>query len=439
VDLSRYRNLFIEESVRLLKEARSNLSSEPDPLKLMRCFHTIKGMGATMRFGAITLLAHALEDICDALKKGNLPQNQDTTAILLLGVGGLQSQVEQVSVGLEPERHSELEARIHTYLTSGRTTDFTLISSLEDEPTIELEVPLVDTAGDRAEAGIAEIMAACASSSMNTSERLLRIAQASRRVHEAIVELRAVRFGVVAAPLRRRVRDLAMAQGSEIRVEITGEELKLDPAVLASLQGALTHLLTNAVLHGIEKPDERRDKGKEPMGTIRVLTERQGNQLGIRIADDGRGMDVAALQKAARSSSDDPVSLAFLPGVSTAKTIDHNAGRGLGLSSAAHTIEVLGGQLDARTTIGRGTTFYIRTPLRPSIQALMLFTQGPYTLAVPRDLAQVESGPSWEAPVIPPLFPFNLLPGILGTTFDAEGGVVFVVDPTCISGLAPLP
>jgi two-component system chemotaxis sensor kinase CheA len=170
--------------------------------------------------------------------------------------------------------------------------------------------------------------------------------------------------------LPKVVRDVARSRGKEVEVVVRGGDIEIDRRILEQMRDPLIHLVRNSVDHGIEAPEERRQRGKVPQGSITVaVTQKDGGRIEILLADDGGGIDLAAVQASAQKAGllfaegTDPVSLVFQSGVSTSPIITDISGRGLGLAIVRERVERLGGQVSVDTTPGVGTTFRIVVPL----------------------------------------------------------------------------
>lgn len=174
----------------------------------------------------------------------------------------------------------------------------------------------------------------------------------------------------------RMVRDLARDLRKEVQFESQGQEIEVDRRILEELKDPITHLIRNAIDHGIESPERREEQGKPRMGTIRLTaTEASGGNVEIVIADDGRGFDVEKLKssalkqarisqkEAAEMSNEEALRLAFFTGISTSPIITDLSGRGLGLSIVTEKADKLGGRVFVESNPGEGTAFRFVLPL----------------------------------------------------------------------------
>lgn len=196
---------------------------------------------------------------------------------------------------------------------------------------------------------------------------------------------------------RKMMRDLVRDQGREIEFRVTGFEVLADRMVLQALKDPLMHVLRNAVTHGIEPPDERRNRGKSPAGLVTLTIRAVGNRLTIEVEDDGRGVDLAHVSElairrgllsrdeAAAGSASELARLLFLPGFSTSRAVTELSGRGMGLSAVHEAVLRLHGEVELRPRKEAGTTLVMAVPLSISTHRLLLVAWQGQTLAIPFD------------------------------------------------------
>ena len=194
----------------------------------------------------------------------------------------------------------------------------------------------------------------------------------------------------------RVVRDLAMALGKQVRVVTEGDETELDRSIIEAIKDPLTHLVRNAVDHGIESPAEREAAGKPAEGLITIRAAHDGGQVTIEIRDDGRGIDLEKVRakgverdlvtpaQAARLSPHDTIELIFQPGFSTADQVTNLSGRGVGMDVVRTNIERIGGTVDVATEAGAGTTYTLTIPLTLAIVPALIVVSGGERYAIPQ-------------------------------------------------------
>ncbi len=200
-----------------------------------------------------------------------------------------------------------------------------------------------------------------------------------------VMKVRMVPVGQVFNRFPRMVRDLSRDLNKEINLIIQGEETELDRTVIDEIGDPLVHLLRNSIDHGIEQPHEREEKGKNPIGEIRLIARHEGNNVIIMVEDDGKGINADVMKRKAvekglisQAEADamdvnEAVRLVFLPGFSTAAVVTDVSGRGVGMDAVKNKIESLGGMVDVETKVNEGSKFKIRLPLTLAIiQALLV-------------------------------------------------------------------
>ena len=214
-----------------------------------------------------------------------------------------------------------------------------------------------------------------------------------RELQENVMSIRAQPVRSVFARLPRLVRELALELGRDVRVVTSGESTEVDKTVIEQLSDPLTHLVRNAVDHGIEPPDQRVAAGKSREGTITLSASHRSGRVVLEIADDGRGIDRArvrarcverGLVAADAVLSDEEIdNFIFLPGFSTAEKISNISGRGVGMDVVKRNIQGLGGRIHLSSTPGRGSRITLSLPLTLAVLDGMIVTAGGERYIVP--------------------------------------------------------
>jgi two-component system chemotaxis sensor kinase CheA len=193
----------------------------------------------------------------------------------------------------------------------------------------------------------------------------------------------------------RIVRDVARQCGREVDLELSGQETDLDKGILDAIAEPLTHLVRNAVSHGIEPVEQRRAAGKPPRGKIRMNAFHQGNQVIVEISDDGRGIDAQKIrmkavesglitaEEASRLSDGECLDLIFRPGFSTAEVVTEVSGRGVGMDVVQSVVYRLKATIHIETRVGQGTTFRLKLPLTLAIIKALMFWVEHHLYAIP--------------------------------------------------------
>jgi two-component system chemotaxis sensor kinase CheA len=210
-------------------------------------------------------------------------------------------------------------------------------------------------------------------------------------LQELALHARMIPVMSLAPRLRRAVRDLARETGKEVRFETRGEDAEIDRGVLERLADPLLHLVRNAVDHGVESADERRQKGKPAEGTIRLHAMQLGSEVVIAVSDDGRGIDVARVRETAGRTDrsaiemDDEAALylIFRSGLTTATKVTGVSGRGVGLDAVRASLNAVRGRIEVRSDPGMGTEFRIAVPITMATLRCLVIKAGGQAFAIP--------------------------------------------------------
>jgi two-component system chemotaxis sensor kinase CheA len=257
------------------------------------------------------------------------------------------------------------------------------LSSLADATSIRVNVVKVDQLINLVgELVIAEAMVALAAQGVDTNQNTLlanglaQLARNTRNLQDAVLAIRMMPISFVFSRLPRLTRDIAERLGKEIELELQGEDTELDKSVIEKIADPLTHLVRNALDHGIETPEERVAAGKPRTGYLVVRASHQGGNIVITVSDDGAGLNrekilakahESGLEASSNWQNEDVWRLIFTPGFSTAAEVTHISGRGVGMDVVWRNVHALGGKIDIDSIPGEGTTMTIRLPLTLAI------------------------------------------------------------------------
>jgi two-component system chemotaxis sensor kinase CheA len=214
-------------------------------------------------------------------------------------------------------------------------------------------------------------------------------------LQRSVMKIRMVPVDQLFRRFPRIVRDVARQCGREVDLEVSGQETDLDKGILDAIAEPLTHLVRNAVSHGIEPTEQRRSQGKPPRGKIRLNAYHQGNQVVVEIGDDGRGIDTQKIrskaielgmltaEEAARLSEAETIDFIFRPGFSTAQEVTEVSGRGVGMDVVQSVLHRLKATIQVETHVGQGTTFRLKLPLTLAIIKALMFWVEQRLYAIP--------------------------------------------------------
>ncbi|WMW24486.1 chemotaxis protein CheA [Methanolobus sediminis] len=226
-------------------------------------------------------------------------------------------------------------------------------------------------------------------------ESLANLDRLTNEIQTEVMESRMVPIDQIFSRFPRMVRDLAKSEGKQINLIIEGKEIELDRTVLDEIGDPLVHLLRNAVDHGIESEEERKQLGKPVAGLVRLAASRQRNSVLIEVEDDGKGMEPGHLRDVAvkkglltrdevdKLSDNDALNLIFMPGFSGAKVVTDISGRGVGMDAVKNKIEALGGSVKISSVPGQGSIMKLQLPLTVAIIQSLMVTVADETYAIP--------------------------------------------------------
>ena len=228
----------------------------------------------------------------------------------------------------------------------------------------------------------------------NETETLLtQQARVTAELQNGLMQTRMVPFQRHVARLARIVRQAAADTGKPAELVVEGENNEIDRQVLESMLPPFEHLLRNAVAHGIEAAAVRKQRGKPDIGRVALKVKREGTEVLIEVADDGGGLDLAAIRRKAlekgllgdgqKITDDQAIELILQPGFSTAGELTQTAGRGVGMDVVDNEVKKLGGSMRIESTAGQGTRFLIRLPYTLAITHALIVNVGEETFALP--------------------------------------------------------
>ena len=247
---------------------------------------------------------------------------------------------------------------------------------------------------------LAEAQALLAEKTAELDEFGWQAGQRAQVLYDTALACRMRPFADVLGGQVRMVRDLGRSLGKQVRLEIEGEKTQVDRDVLEKLEAPLTHLLRNAVDHGIEMPEQRRLAGKPAEGLIRLRASHQAGLLVLELSDDGNGVDLerlrgtiverklSPLETALRLSEEELLTFLFLPGFSLRDKVTEVSGRGVGLDAVQHMVRQLRGAVVLEQTAGQGSRFHLEVPLTLSVVRSLVVEVGEEAYAFP--LAHIE-------------------------------------------------
>jgi two-component system chemotaxis sensor kinase CheA len=217
--------------------------------------------------------------------------------------------------------------------------------------------------------------------------------QLTREIQDSVMAIRAQPVRSVFQRMPRLVREISASTGKQVKLVTEGEATEVDKTVIERLSDPITHMLRNAIDHGLEAPEQRLASGKAAEGTVRLAAFHRSGRIIIEVSDDGRGIDRARVKEIAAKkglipadsllSDDETDNLIFLPGFSTASVVSNISGRGVGMDVVRRSVQALGGRISISSRPGLGSTFTLSLPLTLAVLDGMVVVAGEQTLVAP--------------------------------------------------------
>ena len=441
VEIDEDLKAFLVESYENLNEVERDIieiEKTPDNQevydRIYRSIHTIKGNCGFLPFSKLESVAHVSENLLGCLRDRKLALNPAITSVLLQVVDAIRQLLNHIeTTGHENEAdYSELIKTLNQFQANGNQLSAPLVVDTQkaDAPLSIVFEAVSETAQPR-NADTAE------ASTLSTSESSIRVNVSlldqvmnlvgelvlarnqiiqfaatqedaafsatcqglnliTTELQEGIMKTRMQPISTLWQKFPRVTRDLAIACGKQVRVEMEGMETELDKTIIEAIKDPLTHIVRNCVDHGIESPAARTACGKPIEGCLLLRAFHESGQVNIEISDDGAGIEPERLKQkaqqlglitsaqAALMSESEAMNLIFLPGFSTAQRVTNISGRGVGMDVVKTNIEKINGTVDIQSHLGQGTTFKIKIPLTLAIIPALIVTSGGDRYAIPQ-------------------------------------------------------
>lgn len=298
------------------------------------------------------------------------------------------------------------------------------------------------------------------SRSSTVSLGLDELEQLTRQIQDSVMAIRAQPVKSVFQRMPRLVREIAGSTGKQVRLVMEGEGTEVDKTVIERLSDPITHMLRNAIDHGVESPDERVASGKPGERVVRLAALHRSGRIVIEVSDDGKGINrprvrEIAIKKGLISAdanlSDDEIdNLIFLPGFSTAASVSNISGRGVGMDVVKRSIQALGGRISISSQPGKGSTFTLSLPLTLAVLDGMVISASGQTLVAPLTaiIETLRPKPEDVRPLGPngavlsvrgahvPLIDIGVALGVRSHPIDPTNGVVLLVESEGVSRAA---
>jgi len=425
--------------------------------KIFRSFHTIKGTSGFLGLEKLPEVTHKCEDILNKLRKGEVKLNVQLMDGIILGFDTIKSLLKVIEeeknedievdnvistlVGLLEKmnngeenvvveqgvvaKNSSLEPVLETVVTeqvqseiennnekqavvtAKETVSKSTTETKKTENTIRVDVDRLDALLNIAsEIVLGRNRLAQLNSQYSLENEGSQFAKdlgdATKQIdlmtselQLVVMKLRMIKIGKVFNRFPRVVRDMCKDLNKEVELIINGEETEVDKNLIEEINDPLVHLIRNSIDHGIEPPDVREAKGKKRKGTVILSAEHEGNNIAIKVIDDGKGIDPEMIkekaiakgfitrEKAKELSKQEAYNLIFHPGFSTAEVVTNVSGRGVGMDVVKTNVSKLRGTIAIESEVGKGTTMILRLPLTLAIISGMIVKSHGQAFVIP--------------------------------------------------------
>jgi two-component system chemotaxis sensor kinase CheA len=373
---------------------------------IFRFVHTVKGNCGFFEFPRLEALSHAAEDALADVRAGRRQADGALVSAVLAIIDRIGEMIVAIEAG-EDMPAGDDSALIDALAPGAEGPTAPLVAAMAEGKTasaprtIRLSVELLD----RVMSTVSDMVLARneLARRLRESEHDVPVDGAFERLSSIIAEMRDAitrtrmqRIENLFVGLPRMVRDLSAELGKQVLVDIEGGDVELDREMIEMIRDPLTHIIRNAVDHGIEKPADRLKAGKREIGILSVAARQSGNQILIDIHDDGRGIDGRKLVEkaiagglvdkadAGQLSPREQLALIFEAGLSTAKQVTAISGRGVGMDVVRSNVERIGGIVEVDSKLGEGTRMTLRVPLTLTIIPALTVSIAGQHFAIPR-------------------------------------------------------
>ncbi|HEV8435720.1 MAG TPA: chemotaxis protein CheA [Thermoanaerobaculia bacterium] len=359
IDLNELMATFVEEAVEDIAALESGLLAlevSPDDAEvkqeLLRRAHTIKGNASCVGLTSVTTFAHAYEELLERIHENAMQADPAVVTLLLSGIDTFRRLISAPTAG-GAQRTAARSLRVAS----------------------EKLDRMLDLTGEIAIARgrVLQLLASADYEAVTEVEGHLGMLEGE--LQELVMRARMVPVGPLFRSYTRTVRDTAATHGKAAELVTSGEDVEVDTTAVEMLRDPLTHMIRNAIDHGIEEPEQRIANGKPATGTITLAAHHEAGSIVIRISDDGAGIKVDG----------DRLEKIFEPGFTTSESVTDLSGRGVGMDVVRRAVESLRGTINVETSLGEGSTFTIRIPLTLAVIDGFRVTAATESFIVPMD------------------------------------------------------
>ncbi len=434
---------FVAETREMLEASEGEIIAwEADPADrgrldtIFRFVHTVKGNCGFFDFPRLAGLSHAAEDALSDCRAGRRDPNKALVSAVLAVIDRIVEMIDIIEAGNElpegsdedliaaleegyvpPElaaavskpSHEPAAALLHPSDSAAEGSDLPAAPRSDNTPALQRSIRLPVDLLDRVMSGVSDMVLARndlghrlrqAGNQPTIDGPFERLTTILSDVRDAVTRMRMQRIETLFSALPRLVRDLSAELNKQVMIDLEGGDVELDREMIETVRDPLTHLIRNAVDHGIEGPAARLADGKREIGLLSISARQSGNTISIVVSDDGGGLNeeriadkavtVGLITASERETMgrDKILQLVFEPGFSTADQVSSVSGRGVGLDVVRDNLEKVGGSISVTSTPGIGTIFTLKVPLTLSIIAGLTVEVGAQRFAIPQSYVE---------------------------------------------------
>jgi len=432
-----YKEMFLAEALdnyeelnRLFTALEKNTTDKKTIDAIFRITHTMKGNAMGMGFEGIANISHVLEDVFSEAKNETIVLDNVLFEILFRANDKLGELINALKTN-EEVKYKGIKTKLEVYLRNIKNTDTNETSDKNVIQDIEALVPAFkteelsdqdesddDTNSNQPKVSFSDLVqipvrkldgllnlvgeliierdsiVAKGIEKGTSSSEYARLQRITSDLQYSVMDVRLVQVGFLFNKFHRVLRDAATIEEKKVNLVLEGTEIEIDRNILKIMSDSLIHLIRNSVGHGIEKPEVRRKSGKDEVGTIQLKARNEKDNVIIEIIDDGYGIDVNAIKRKAIEkkiitqefadtlSSDEIIQIIFEPGFSNAEKITEVSGRGVGMDVVKRATESIGGKIDVKTELGKGSVITLNLPSSMAVKGALIFTLNEQEYAV---------------------------------------------------------
>jgi two-component system, chemotaxis family, sensor kinase CheA len=424
-----YTELFLAEALEnfteinnLLTKLERNPGDQKNIHALFRIAHTLKGNASGLGYDKISDLTHTLEEFFVSVREQQISLQPEHFTILFrcadvlgqlinsvktaqqVNYLGIKTALDVMISQRRDDRSTNPAADVNNAevspnaLSSGQE----FMDEVEFEPSsltisdlVQVPVKKLDNLLNLVGELVIERDRIVAMTGSNKSTEYSRLNRISSDLQYSVMDVRLVQVGFLFNKFLRIVRDASVSENKSVKLKLAGTDTEIDRNILQTISDALIHLIRNAVVHGIEDPDQRHDAGKPKEGIISLSARSESETVIITVEDDGGGIDPEfirsqAIKKGIITETDcaamttkEIMNLIFAAGFSTLEQATSIAGRGVGMDVVKKRVEAVGGTVDVESTIGKGTIFTLSLPSSMAVKSTLLCELKAQTYAIP--------------------------------------------------------